>query len=201
MTVALLGPVVNGVGTTAQAIQGIIAALESGEPDLVRNALATAPALITDRVLNGGYKCFPVRFLATAGRASDNGLAGPVRAEPERVVTLDVNAGFGPSGVGERHSLEDPKDQDADEGTNKDVMAADGVVEASADNGPRPRPFGSNSTGRTGGGAGMNTLRDGIRDGIQGFREGVRNVVKTVTGRGVTTMTAPQAAWTNLPDR
>ena len=187
MTVALLGPVVNGVGTTAQAIQGIAAALDSGEPDRVRNALATAPALITDRVLNGGYKMLPSSVLgdqAWPGVLS-NGLAGPVRAEPERVVTLDVNAGFGPSGVGERHSLEDPKDQDADEGTNKDVMAADGVVEASADNGHRPRPFGSNSTSRSGGGAGLNTLRDGIRDGIQGFREGVRNVVKTVTGRGV----------------
>ena len=70
LTVALLGPVVNGVGTTAQAIQGIAAALDSGEPDRVRNALATAPALITDRVLNGGYKMLPVRFLATRrGRA------------------------------------------------------------------------------------------------------------------------------------
>jgi hypothetical protein len=179
LTVALLGPVVNGVGTTAQAIQGIAAALDSGEPERVRNALATAPALITDRVLNGGYKMLPSSVL---GEQAWPGVltAVPLRAEPERVVTLDVNPGVSPLGVGERQSVEDPKDQDADEGTNTDVMAADGVVEAPADNGHRPRPFGSNSTSRIGGGAGLNTLRDRIRDGIHGFRD----VIETVTRRG-----------------
>jgi hypothetical protein len=214
-TVALIGPVVNGVGTTAQAIQGIAAALDSGEPDRVLNALAAAPALITDRVLNGGYTSDTRSVIGDQPWPGvlSNGLAGPVaqiieicqflqaaatprsdtlttvplRAESERVVTLDVDAGVSPSGGQERHGVEGPNDvQDADEGTNTDVMAADeSAVEAPGADGRRPSPFGSNSMSRYGGGAGLNTLRDGIRDRIHGFREGVRDVVRTVTGRGV----------------
>jgi hypothetical protein len=87
--------------------------------------------------------------------------------------------------VFEKYDAGDAKDiQNLDEGTNKDVMAAGGAVPAPDDNGHRSRPFGSNSTSRSGAGAGLNTLRDGIRDGVQEFRQGVRDVVKSVTGRG-----------------
>jgi hypothetical protein len=176
LTVALLGPMVNGVGTTAQAIQGVIAALKSGEPDRVLNAVVVAPALITDRVLNRGYKTVP---------ASDTLTTVPASAESERVVTLNVATN--PSVGQERRRGEDQRDaQDADKGTNKDVVATDGSIEAPDDSGPRARPFGSNFTGRTAGRAGMSTLRDGIRGGIEAFRDGVRNVVKTVTGRADT---------------
>jgi hypothetical protein len=173
LTVALLGPVVIGVGTTAQAVQGVIAALKSGEPERVLNAVVAAPSLITDRLLNGGYQTVP---------GSDTLTTVPAPAEPERVVTLNVAAD--PSFGQERRPGEEQRNaQDADKGTNKDVMATDGAMEAPDDSGPRDRPLGSNSIGRTGGLAGMSTLRDGIRDGIEGFRDGVRNVVKTVTGR------------------
>jgi hypothetical protein len=213
LTVALLGPVVNGVGTTAEAIQGLAAALESGEPDRVLNALVTAPALITDRVLNGGYVIVPnsvlgsqawpgvltdgvsgpvsavieigqfLRLVATP--QSDMSTTVPLRAMPERVVTLDVDAGTRAPVVEEKHRVEEPKDtQNLDEGNNKDVMTTDDAVQGSDHDGRPSGPFGSNSTGRSGGGAALKTVRNGIRDGIEGLREGVRNVVKTVTGRG-----------------
>jgi hypothetical protein len=189
LTVALLGPVVNGVGTTAQAIQGVVIALKSGEPERVLNAVAAAPALVTDRVLNGGYRIVPGTVLGDqAWPGILNGLPGPIAdvVEPERVVMLDV-ATTDPSVGHERRHAEDQRDvQDSDKGTNKDVMATDGEIEASGDNVPRPRPFRSNSTGRTGERPGMSTLRDGIRDGIEGIRSGVRNVVRTVTGRADT---------------
>jgi hypothetical protein len=187
LTVALLGPVVNGIGTTAQSLQGVVAALKSGEPDRVLNAVVSAPAVITDRVLNGGYTTVSGAVLGDQAWPGvlNNRLSAPIAdvVGSERTVTLDV-AALDPSVSPERQPGEVQRDvQDADKGTNKDVMATDGAIEAPDDNGPRPRPFGSNFTGRTGGRAGMNTLRDGIRDGIEGFREGVRNVVRTVTGR------------------
>jgi hypothetical protein len=190
LTVALLGPVVNGVGTTAQAIQGVVAALKSGESDRVPNAVVAAPALITDRVLNGGYQTLAGSVLGDQGWPGvlSNDLSAPIAdvVGSERTVTLDV-AVTNSSAVQERRGGEDQRDvQDADKGTNNDVMATDGAIEAPDDNGPRPRPFGSNSTGRTGGRAAMSTLRDGIRDGIAGFRDGVRNVVKAVTGNADT---------------
>jgi hypothetical protein len=55
LTVALAGPVVNAVGSTGQVLQGLVAAIDSGDPGRVLNVLATAPVLVTDRVLNGGY--------------------------------------------------------------------------------------------------------------------------------------------------
>jgi hypothetical protein len=111
--------------------------------------------------------------------------AVPLRAEPERAVTLDVNAGTSPAAVNETRRAADANDgQDADEGTNRDVMATDGAATGPSNDGHRTRLFGGDSTSRSGGGAGQTTLREGIRDGVEAFREGVRNVVKTVAGRG-----------------
>ena len=52
---SLLAPVVSGAGATGVAIQGVVDALGAGSPGDTLNALITAPAVILDGLLNGGY--------------------------------------------------------------------------------------------------------------------------------------------------
>jgi hypothetical protein len=115
--------------------------------------------------------------------SGSTGFRGP---DADRVVTLEVNSGRAPI-VAEEEQLdgEDPNAlRDRDEGTNKNVMAAQVGAEHSGTNTNRPRLFGGNPDDRSAGGpGGLTTLREGIRDGIRQFRDGVRDAVKTVTGR------------------
>jgi hypothetical protein len=114
------------------------------------------------------------------------GSTGSRGPDAQRVVTLEVNAGRAPL-VAEEEQLdgEDPNGlRDPYEGTNKDVMAAQGGAEHSGANTRGPRLFGGDPAERSAGGTdGLTTLRQGIRDGIRQFRGDVRDAVKTVTGR------------------
>ncbi|MCV7179746.1 hypothetical protein [Mycolicibacterium sphagni] len=55
VVVGLLGPVITGLGATGAAIQNVIDAVHTGDPQQVVNAILTGPATIIDGVLNGGY--------------------------------------------------------------------------------------------------------------------------------------------------
>lgn len=55
VAVGLVGPLITGLGATAVAVQNVIAAAAKGDLQQVGNAILTAPALIADGVLNGGY--------------------------------------------------------------------------------------------------------------------------------------------------
>lgn len=103
--------------------------------------------------------------------------------DPYRIVTLEVNADRAlvaePTHIdGDRNGFPDP-----DEGTNENVMAAQGGPEHRVINGHGPRLFGGNSADRSAGGTGLTTLRQGIREGIREFRDGVRDTVNSVGGR------------------
>jgi hypothetical protein len=162
----------------------LAAALDSGEPGRVLNAIVTAPALIRGRVLSGGFGIGQfLRAIATS--QADMSTTVSLRRESERAVTLDLNAGARPPVVEERHRVDDPDVvTDADEGTNSDVMADADGKHRSDGNAHRPRRSGANSANERGGGAGPTTVRDGIRNGLRGIREGLRDSVETLTGRG-----------------
>jgi hypothetical protein len=168
----------------AQFRSDLTAALDSGEPGRVLNAIVTAPALIRDRVLSGGFGIG--QFLrAVATSQADMSTTDSLRGESERVVTLDLAAGARPPVVEDRHPVDDPDVvTDADEGTNTDVMADADGKHRSDGNAHRPRLSGANSADERGGGAGLTTLRDGVRNGLHGIREGLRDAVKRLTGRG-----------------
>lgn len=53
--VGLLGPVITGLSATAAAMQNVIDAVHTGDPQQVVNALLTGPATIIGGVLNGGF--------------------------------------------------------------------------------------------------------------------------------------------------
>jgi hypothetical protein len=162
----------------------LAAALDSGEPGRVLNAIVTAPALITGRVLCGGFG--NGQFLrAAVSPQADMSTTVSLRGKSEQVVTLDLAAGARPPVVEDRHRVDDPDVvTDADEGTNTDVMADADGKHRSDGNAHRPRLSGANSADERGGGAGLTTLRDLLRNGLRGIREGLRDAVKRVTGRG-----------------
>lgn len=53
--VGMVGPLITGLGATAVAVQNVIDAAVKGDLQQVGNAILTAPAVIADGVLNGGY--------------------------------------------------------------------------------------------------------------------------------------------------
>jgi hypothetical protein len=53
--VGLLGPVITGLGATGVVVQNVVDAVVKGDLQQVGNAILTAPAVIADGVLNGGY--------------------------------------------------------------------------------------------------------------------------------------------------
>ena len=53
--VGLLGPVISGLGATGTAMQNVIDAVRTGDPQQVVNAILTGPATILNGVLNGGF--------------------------------------------------------------------------------------------------------------------------------------------------
>jgi hypothetical protein len=55
LVLSLVGPVISTVGATSVAIQRVVDALGSNDPNAVTYALAIAPATILDGLLNGGY--------------------------------------------------------------------------------------------------------------------------------------------------
>jgi hypothetical protein len=162
----------------------LAAALASGEPGRVLNAIVTAPALITGRVLDGSFGIG--QFLGAAATSQDDmSTTDSLRGKSEQVVTLDLNAGARTPVVEDRPRVDDPDVvTDADEGTNSDVMADADGKHRSDGNAHRLRRFGANSANERGAGAGLTTLRDGVRNGLHGIREGLRDAVKTLTGRG-----------------
>jgi hypothetical protein len=210
---AAIGPVLSGIGKAGVAMQNIANALnaEPGSPSPLV-ALIAAPGTVADGVLNGfAVVPGPIAFpgLLTPGDAFDpkkpnpgpvalaiglaRGFGTALTPQPpaatnfhaaanDRVVTLEVDATPTPLADDEKQASTDVQDPDA--GTNKNVMAADGAVEAPENDMHRPPLAGGNSTTRNAGGAGLTTLRQGIRDGIREFRDGVRDAVRTVTGRG-----------------
>lgn len=210
---AAIGPVLSGIGKAGVAMQNIANALNSepgSQSPLV--ALIAAPGTVADGVLNGfAIASSPIAFpgLLTPGDAFDpkkpnpgpvalavglaRGFGTVLTPQPaaatnfhapanDRVVTLEVDATPTPLADDVKQASTDV--QDADAGTNKNVMAADGTVEAPENDMHRPPLAGGNSTTRNADGAGLTTLRQGIRDGIREFRDGVRDAVRTVTGRG-----------------
>ncbi|HEV7852514.1 MAG TPA: hypothetical protein VGP27_14360 [Mycobacterium sp.] len=157
----------------------LAAALDSGEPGRVLNAIVTAPAPITGRVLYGDFGIGQV-LRAAASSQADMSTTHSLRGESEAVVTLDLTAGARPAVVEDRHRVDDPDVvPDADEGTNSYVMADADGEHRSDGNAHRPRLSGANSANERGG-----ALRDGVRSGLHGIREGLRDAVKTLTGRG-----------------
>ena len=183
-----LGAVNSGLSAGADAAQEVLAALRSGDPRRVLGAIIAAPATVADGILHG--------HAGSTGLLDPGGPVSIYKAPTgEQLLTPGLEAGSGlvtslaPGGVGlggeEKQPPSGPQEvKGADEGTNVAVMADDGDSDVSAGQEHRPRVFGANSDSPGVGGAGLNTLRDGIRDGIQGFREGVRDAVKTLTGRG-----------------
>ena len=55
VVVGLLGPVITGLSATGAAVQNVIDAVHTGDPQQVVNAILTGPATIIGGVLNGGY--------------------------------------------------------------------------------------------------------------------------------------------------
>jgi hypothetical protein len=53
--VGLLGPVISGLGATGTAMQNVIDAVHTGDPQQVVNAILTGPATILNGILNGGF--------------------------------------------------------------------------------------------------------------------------------------------------
>ncbi|AQT79589.1 hypothetical protein B1R94_10345 [Mycolicibacterium litorale] len=53
--VGLLGPVISGLGAAGAAVQGVVDAVGTGDPQQIANAILTGPAVIADGLLNGGY--------------------------------------------------------------------------------------------------------------------------------------------------
>jgi hypothetical protein len=156
----------------------LAAALDSGEPGRVLNAIVTAPA-ISGRVLYGDFGIGQV-LRAAASSQADMSTTHSLRGESEAVVTLDLTAGARPAVVEDRPRVDDPDVvTGADEGTNSDVMADADGKHRSGGNAHCPRLSGANSANERGG-----ALRDGVRSGLHGIREGLRDAVKTLTGRG-----------------
>ena len=55
LVLGLLGPGFSGAGANGVAVQEIIDAVAAGDPSSILNAVITAPALVADGVLNGGF--------------------------------------------------------------------------------------------------------------------------------------------------
>ena len=210
---AAVGPVLSGIGKAGVAIQDIADALNSapGSPSPLI-ALLAAPGTVADGVLNGfaiGPGPTTLPGVLTPGDAFDPNKPNPgpvalavglarglgairppqpaaatnfVAPGKDRVVTLDVNET--PTAPTDDEKLVSKEVQDADAGTNQNVMAADGAAETANNDLHRPRMPGGDSTARSAGGAGLTSLQQGIREGIREFRNGVRDAVKSVTGRG-----------------
>lgn len=53
--VGLLGPVITGLGAVGAAVQNVVDGVVASDLHQVVNAILTAPAVIADGVLNGGY--------------------------------------------------------------------------------------------------------------------------------------------------
>lgn len=53
--VGLLGPVISGIGAAGAAVQAVVDAVGTGNPQQIANAILTGPAVIADGFLNGGY--------------------------------------------------------------------------------------------------------------------------------------------------
>lgn len=55
LALGLLGPVVTGLGAVGAVVQNVVDGVAAGDLHQVGNAILTAPAVIADGVLNGGY--------------------------------------------------------------------------------------------------------------------------------------------------
>lgn len=55
VAVGLLGPVINALGASGAAVQNVIDAVKTGDPQQALNAVLTGPATIADGILNGGF--------------------------------------------------------------------------------------------------------------------------------------------------
>ena len=190
LPVAVAGPVVNAVGTTAEVIQDLVTGLRSGDPAQVLTVLAASPALIVGRVLHGGYR------LPDGPDKKGQPWPGilPIGAMPEgadRVIAVERGTQPDPAQVFafDRRTTPGVDHGNLADGINEgDPVdgreAADGRIETIDGNKHVPGLLGRDTVGQRVGGAGPSTLRESIRTGIHDVREGVRGAVKTVTGRG-----------------